>query len=52
MARALGHEGNINAAIEHLQKAREEGLSSFSEVDDDSKLAELRKDKRYAELTR
>lgn len=50
LARALGHQGELDQAFVHLAKAKNNGLSSLSEVDKDARLAKLRADPRYAKL--
>ncbi len=48
LARAHGHQGNLDKAFEHLKKAKEAGVTSFSEVTGDTGLKKLRADPRYS----
>jgi tetratricopeptide (TPR) repeat protein len=47
LARAYGRQGDLDTAFDHLAKAREQGIGSFSEVKNDPQLHELRADSRY-----
>lgn len=48
LARAYGHQGELDRAFMHLGKAKEAGVGSFAEVDNDPGLKKLRDDPRYA----
>jgi tetratricopeptide (TPR) repeat protein len=50
LARAYGHRGETDKALNHLDQAREAGLPSMAEVEKDAKLASLRADPRYKKL--
>jgi tetratricopeptide (TPR) repeat protein len=48
LARAFGRLGDLDRAFEHLGKAKECGIASFTEVESDPALATLRADARWA----
>jgi tetratricopeptide (TPR) repeat protein len=50
LARALGHTGKVNDAIDHLESAAKEADVSFDEVELDPALAALREHPRYLGL--
>ncbi len=48
LARAYGHQGELDQAFDHLGKAMELGITSFRELEKDPKLTIMRADPRYA----
>ncbi len=50
LARAYGRKGDLDKAFDHLARAKAEGLPSFSEIENDGKLAAMRKDARYKKI--
>ena len=51
LARAYGHQGDLNKAFEHLQKAKAAGIKTFDEIENDSALNGLRSDARYKKIS-
>ena len=50
VAKLYAKMGYSDRSLEYLRKAREEGYKDFKDVYKDAEFAELRKDKRFAEL--
>jgi len=50
VARLYAKRGFSDRSLEYLRKAMEEGYKNFNDVYKDTEFAELRKDKRFAEL--
>lgn len=50
LARAYGHRGELERALNHLDAARAAGLPSLAEIEKDKKLATMREDPRYKRL--
>jgi tetratricopeptide (TPR) repeat protein len=47
LARAFGRQGHLDRAFDHLGKAKECGIASFTEVESDPTLGKLRADVRW-----
>lgn len=50
LARAYGHKGDLDRALEHVKEAKNNGLRSLGEIVNDPSLEKLKQDPRFAGL--